>query len=159
MFSNLLNGSFISTDIIALVVLFIIFFSYALYFGKNRMISLILSFYPALYLFSSFPFTDKLIFMEGGIALLINQIVLFLIFLIPLDIIIGRYVSSAGYGGSKYLKMIGYSIALVVLVLVFSYSVVSLDSFYNFGSSVDNIFSNDYMFWLTLIPLAIILFL
>ncbi|MFA7216651.1 MAG: hypothetical protein WC095_01565 [Candidatus Paceibacterota bacterium] len=157
MFSNLLNGSFVSTDIIALLVLFIIFFSYSLYFGKNRIISLILAFYPALYLFSSFPFRDKLIFLQGDTMILINNIVLFLLFLVPLDIIIGRYISSIGYGGMKYLKITGYSLGLVVLVLIFSYSVVSLDSLYNFGSSVDNIFSNDYRFWLTLFPLAILL--
>lgn len=157
MFSNLLNGSIVTSDIIALLILFIVAFSYSLYFGKNRIISLILAFYPALYLFNSFPFRDKLIFLQGDTMILVNNIVLFLIFLIPLDIIIGRYVSSVGYGGMKYLRIAGYSIGLVVLVLIFSYSVVSLDSFYNFGSGVDNIFSNDYRFWLTLVPLAILL--
>ncbi len=152
------GGSYFSSDIFVLVVLFIIFFVYALYFGKSRIISLILAFYPAQLLFQNFPFLNSLLFMKGESLLLLNKVLIFLVFWIVLDILIGRYVfQDSGYGSMHYARLAGYAVAMVIIVMIFSYSIVSLDVVHNFSPSIDVIFTGaDRLFWWLLAPLALL---
>ncbi|OHB13335.1 MAG: hypothetical protein A2Y49_00545 [Candidatus Zambryskibacteria bacterium RIFCSPLOWO2_12_39_8] len=142
-----------------LVVLFIIFLAYTLFFGRKMMISLILAFYPATLLYKTFPFIQKLLVVSGDKFLIINKIVIFLVFLVPLFIIISRYISSeSSYTGSSHIiRTVGLAIVGVILILLFSYSTVSLDPIYNFSSSIDILFSTtDRVFWWNLAPLLVL---
>ncbi|MES2213278.1 MAG: hypothetical protein V4473_00380 [Patescibacteria group bacterium] len=165
MFSHFLtslktNGS-LTTDLIVLGIILLIFFFYGIYFGKNRLISLIVSFYPAMFLYGIFPFATKLMILHGGNLILLNKILIFLIFLIPLDIIIARFVSvDSGYGGAEHYLRIGVSaLILVALTLIFTYSVISFDSLYNFSSHIDALFTSTRIFWWYIAPFAILFFL
>src|SRR3989338_5836616 len=108
-----------SFDMAVLVVLFI-FFSYTLFFGRKMMISLILAFYPATLLYKTFPFIQKLLVVSGDKFLIINKIVIFLVFLVPLFIIISRYISSeSSYTGSSHIiRTVGLAIVGVILILL-----------------------------------------
>ncbi|KKR45459.1 MAG: hypothetical protein A3G47_00605 [Candidatus Zambryskibacteria bacterium RIFCSPLOWO2_12_FULL_39_45] len=148
-----------SFDMAVLVVLFIIFLAYTLFFGRKMMISLILAFYPATLLYKTFPFIQKLLVVSGDKFLIINKIVIFLVFLVPLFIIISRYISSeSSYTGSSHIiRTVGLAIVGVILILLFSYSTVSLDPIYNFSSSIDILFSTtDRVFWWNLAPLLVL---
>ena len=148
-----------SFDMAVLVVLFIIFLAYTLFFGRKMMISLILAFYPATLLYKTFPFIQKLLVVSGDKFLIINKIVIFLVFLVPLFIIISRYISSeSSYTGSSHIiRTVGLAIVGVILILLFSYSTVSLDPIYNFSSSIDILFSTtDRVFWWHLAPLLVL---
>jgi hypothetical protein len=150
-----------SMDAVVIVGLFILFFAYAMYFGRSRVISIILAFYPAQFLYEHFPFFDKLLLLKGESLLTLNKVVIFLLFFIPLDIIIARYIfSESEYGSSKVFRIAGFSLAGVILVLLFTYSVVSLDSLYNFNSMIDNLFSstNNIFYW-NLVPIILLFFL
>ena len=152
------GGSYFSSDIFILIVLFIIFFVYALYFGKNQIISLILAFYPAQLFYEHFPYLNSLLVLKGDPLLLLNKVLIFLIFWILLDILISRYVfQDSGYGSMHYARMAGYSVAMVILILIFSYSIVNLDLIHNFSSSIDVVFTGtDRLFWWHLAPLVIL---
>ena len=148
-----------SFDMAVLVVLFIIFLAYTLFFGRKMMISLILAFYPATLLYKTFPFIQKLLVVSGDKFLIINKIVICLVFLVPLFIIISRYISSeSSYTGSSHIiRTVGLAIVGVILILLFSYSTVSLDPIYNFSSSIDILFSTtDRVFWWNLAPLLVL---
>ena len=155
------GGTYFSSDIITLLVLFIIFFVYALYLGKNQIISLILAFYPAQLFYEHFPFLNSLLVLKGESMLLLNKIIIFLLFLIPLTILIGRYVfKDSGYGTMHYARMAGYSVAVVILILIFSFSVVSLDGIHNFSPSIDVLFNTkEHLFFWTLAPLGLLFIL
>lgn len=150
-----------SSDIFILVAVFVIFFIYALSFGKNSIISLILAFYPTQLLYEHFPFMNSLLVLKGDWLLLLNKVLIFLVFLIPLYILINRYVfHDSGYGGTHYARMIGYAAAMVIIVLIFSYSIISLDAIHNFSPSIDVLFTGtDRIFWWQLAPLAILFIL
>ncbi|MEI6843361.1 MAG: hypothetical protein WCK48_02555 [bacterium] len=154
------SGSF-TTDLFVLGAIFLLFFFYALYFGKSKIISLLISFYPAYFFYENFPFFDKLLFLKGDSLLILNKAAIFLLFLIPINIMVGRYIFSEFSGGSKhYFRIAGYALAGVVLVLIFSYRIVSLDSIYKFSPVVANFFvGTDRQFWATLVPLALLLLL
>ena len=158
--TNFLNGhgAIFGSDIFVLVALFVLFFCYALYFGKNTTIATILAFYPAQYFYQNFPFMNSLLVMKGDSLVLLNKVLIFLLFLIPLTILLGRYIfQDSGYGSSHYLRSAGYTAAMVILILLFSYSVVSLDSVHNFSPMVSNLFTGaDRIFFWHLAPLALL---
>jgi hypothetical protein len=152
------SGSYFSSDIVVLLVLFFVFLFYALYFGKNTIIATILAFYPAEFFYQNFPFMNSFLVLKGESLLLLNKVLIFLLFLIPLVILIGRYVfQDSGYGSAHYLRSGGYALAMVVLVLIFSYSIVNLDSVHNFSTSIDTLFSGaNHIFLWNLAPLALL---
>jgi len=155
------NGNLFSSDIFILIILFVFFFAYALYFGKNTVIATILAFYPAQYFYQNFPFMNSVLLLKGDPLLLLNKVLIFLVFLILLTILISRYIfQDSGYGSSHYLRMAGYAVAMVILVLLFDYSVVSLSLVHNFSPSVSSIFAGaDKIFWWHLAPLALLFIL
>lgn len=153
------SGS-LTTDIAVLFLVFIFFFVYALYFGKHRIISFLLAFYPAIFLYNQFPFIKSLTVLDGKL-LLLNQVAIFLLFLIPLDIIIGKYIFSDSMGGGgHYFRIAGYALGGVIMVLLFSYTVISLDAVYNFSSQIDAVFTpHSKTFWWSLAPIGLLFFL
>ena len=152
------GGSYFSSDIFVLIVLFLFFFCYALFFGKNMIIATILAFYPAQFFYQNFPFMNSLLVLKGDPLLLLNKVLIFLLFLVPLSILIGRYVfQDSGYGRAQYFHSILYALAMVILVLLFDYSVVSLSLVHNFSPSISVLFSGaDRIFWWNLSPLALL---
>lgn len=158
--SNFFNSGigYFSGDVVFIVTLFVIFFIYALYFGKNQIISLILAFYPAEIFYEHFPFLNSLLVLKGDSLLLLNKIAIFLVFWIVFDILINRYVfKDSGYGPAHYARMAGYSLAMVVLILIFSYSIVSLDAIHNFSPWIDALFTGaDRIFFWNLAPVALL---
>jgi hypothetical protein len=158
--SNFFNSGigYFSGDVIFLVTLFVVFFVYALYFGKNSIISVILAFYPAQFFYANFPFMNSLLVLKGDWPLLLNKVLIFLIFWVLLYILINRYVfHDSGYGGEHYVRMACYAIAMVIVVLIFSYSVVNLDAIHNFSPAIDALFAGaDHIFLWNLAPLVVL---
>ncbi len=162
MLAHIIPGaSVLTNDILVVVTLFVLFFAAGLYFGKGRLLSLVISFYPALFLYKLFPYAEKLTVLSGPQFLVLNKIGIFLLFLIPFDIIVSRFIfSESGYGGSLHImRVAGLSLAMTVLLLVFSYSTVSLDVFYNFSSTIDTLFVSGNIFWWMLAPFLILFFI
>jgi|GEM_PF-2988637 len=149
-------GSIVTSDILVLAVIFIIFFAYAL-FSKDRIISFILAFYPAAYLFKLFPYVNTLVVLSGDRAILINKIVIFLIFLIPTSIVVNRYIFSESFHRSTGMfRSGGYALAFVIEILIFYYSILSLAAIYAFSPAISSLFSTpDRIFWWSLAPLLI----
>jgi hypothetical protein len=135
-------GHFLKGDMLFFVVGFILFLVFALYAGKGRVISVILAYYPASILFNTLPFINKLLVLQGNM-LVLNKIAIFLIFLVPLSIIINSYIFSESMhsGAQHLLRTAGLALILLVLTVAFSYSVVNYDAFHNFTSSTDVLFS------------------
>jgi len=151
--------SVLTSDIVALGVIFAVFLAYIMFFGRNMMISLILAFYPSTLLYKTFPFIDKLMIVQGERLLIINKGVIFLIFLVPLTIIISRYVlSESVYTGSSHIiRTLGFALAGLIMVLLFSYGIVNLDPLHNFSISVDALFVGaDKIFYWNLAPLLLL---
>ena len=101
---------------------------------------------------------ENLLLLKGEPLLLLNKVLIFLLFLVPLTILIGRYVfQDSGYGSAHYLRCAGYALSMIILILLFSYSIVSLDSVHNFSPMISNLFTGaDRIFWWHLAPLALL---
>ncbi len=147
-----------SSDALYLISIFIILYACSMYFGRGRIVSMIVSFFPAMLLFNSFPFIDKLIFFEAGGLLALNKLAIFLIFFIPISIIVSRFIfSSSEYSDYPILKNGVLAFSALIVVLVFSYSVVSLDALHNFSPQIDALFSGEgKTFYWNLLSLALL---
>jgi hypothetical protein len=142
-----------------LLIVFLIILGIAYYFGRGFIVSLIISFYPATILFKLFPFMDKAIFADGAKLLLLNKLGLFLLFLIPITIIVNRFMFSAGdySGGENILRLAGLSLAFLVVLVLFSYNTVNYDVFHNYSSQIDSIFgASGREFYWVLAPIALL---
>ena len=154
--SNLLN---ISSDAVFFVTVFVLLFMYTMYFGRGKMVSLILAFYPATFFYNTFPFLDKVIVLYGPQLIVLNKLAIFLFFLVPLAIIIDRFIfSTSEYTGSSHiLRMIGLALAGVVMIIIFSYTTVNFDSLHDFGGGIDALFAggNSFFYW-NLVPIVLL---
>ncbi len=146
-------------DATFLLIIFLIILGTAYYFGRGFIVSIIISFYPATILFKLFPFMDKVIFADGVNLLLLNKLGLFLLFLIPITIIVNRFMFTAGEynGGENILRLAGLSIAFIIIIVLFSYNTLSYDVFHNYSSQIDAIFGapGREFYWI-LAPLALL---
>lgn len=151
-----------SADLGFILVLFVFIMGIAYFIGRSSLISLILSFYPATLLFKTFPFISKVIFLKGDVLETLNKVGLFLLFLIPITIIVRRFIFSLSdyTKGEGLLRLFGLSIAFLILVVFFSYNVVNYDVFHDFEPQIDTIFTiTDSQFYWNIAPIALLAFL
>ena len=148
--------SVLSGDIVFIFVVFIIAFICAMYFGKNRIVSIILAFYPTTLLYNNFPFLNKFLLFNGDKGLVINKILLFLVLFLLVNIAINKYVALYDVSSSTF-RNGGLALAILLLIILFSYSVVNFDLFHDFSNSIDTLFTGpDRVFWWSLAPLLIL---
>lgn len=142
-----------------MLIFFLIFFAYVMYFGRGMLVSFLIAFYPATILYKSFPFLDKLTVLSGDKLILLNKIGIFLLFLIPLTIIIDRYILSLSdyMAPTVILRNIGLALSAVVLIVLFSYSTLNYDLLHDFSPKIDSLFtSNHSTFYWSLAPIALL---
>lgn len=159
----------VSTDVLALAIAFIAFFAYSIYFGRNRTVALVFSYYPAVLLYQNFPFLSKLMLAgNGNIAVTLNKVVIFLIFFVPLNIIISRFIfiESIHLGKPNMLhnmhifRNIGLSVVCVTIAILFSYTIIDINAIHNFGGGIDVLFATPVRVWaMNLLPLVLLAFL
>ena len=153
---------YFSSDATFIIAIFAIVFALGLYFGKARLVAFILSIYPATFLYNNFPFLGKLVVLHGEKLTALNEIVIFLLFLIPLNIIIDRYIFSESTGGGLIgtAKVGGLALAVTLLIVIFSYNTLSYDVFHNFSDQIDLLFATPArLFYWNLVPIALLAFL
>ena len=165
-FSKVINiANSFSSDVLVLVVAFIIFFAFSVYFGRNRTVSLVFAYYPAVLLYKSFPYLDKLIFAHGDQLVTLNKIIVFLVFFVPLYIIISRFIFIESLHLSRpnfmhnihLVRNLGLSMVCLSIFVLFSYTVISLNAFHHFSPLIDNLFSTPIRsFYLNLVPLILL---
>jgi hypothetical protein len=152
------GGTYLSSDLFILLLIFAFFFAYALYLGKNTIIATILAFYPAQFFYQNFPFMNSFLVLKGEPLLLLNKVLIFLLFLVPLVILLSRYIfQDSGYGSSHYFRMAGYALAMIILLLIFDYSIVNLGLVHNFSPTISTLFEGQSRVFLwNLAPLALL---
>ncbi|HZS42872.1 MAG TPA: hypothetical protein VFA52_01500 [Candidatus Paceibacterota bacterium] len=152
---NSLTHSY-GADLSILVILFILTAVYGLYWGKQRLVSLILAFYPAILLFLNFPYVNNLLLIKATAGqIFVSKCVIFLIFLIPIHLIFNRFVfGDFGFNSNrKFLQAAILSISILILIIVFFYRVVPLTNVYSVSLPLARYLSTskDFFWWL-LVP-------
>ena len=139
----------LSTDTLLIVLLLVGFLITTLYLGKSWTISFIFSLFIANILFERIPFDLPL---ENGWYVFGTIILLALV----ITSVVKRFISSdfPYKNRKKYTQSIILSVALVTTLLS-----TGLTQAYTFSPLISKWFTGDFLFWTSLIPLAILLFL
>ena len=148
-----------SGDAIFLITLVVLFLALGLYIGKGKLVSLILSFYPTTLLFNTFPFMSRAVLLHGDKLVVCNKLAIFLLFFIPINIIVDRYVFAESFGSStsNALKVAGLALAVTILLVLFSYTTINYDVFHNFSAQIDLLFSTPArLFYWNLVPIVLL---
>lgn len=148
--------SFITTysfDVAIIVAVFLLLAFYGFWLEKNRLTSLILSFYTASFLFSNCFFRSEItIFGESGIKLLLSQAVLFVALLIVSILILNRVIKGRfpPSGIKRWLKIAILSLAGTGFMLSLSYHALPAGEIYSFSAPVASLFepANMFFWWL-----------
>ncbi len=150
----------LSSDTLILIILATIFLFIGLRIGKNTLVSIILSLYLSVLLYSNSFFVNSLIFVSKDPAKLFwNHLAIFALFFVPIYLILSKIISVEGDRGPLKLLKIGI-LALVstgLLIAIF-YHVLSIAPIYNFSSAIDNLFASSRAFTIWLILPLITMF-
>lgn len=152
----------LSTDTIIILIILGLSIGYTFYFGKDKIISLILSFYLASFIYENFYFINKLIIYKSTPTFLFfNHLTIFLIFFFIICLFLNKIIL-IDHSYSKIKKII-HSILLggsfTGLVLLGSYHIISIEKIYNFSPTIDKVFygANEFTIWL-IVPFVVFLF-
>lgn len=147
-----------SLDFIIIVGTFFVLVFFAFQFGKDKIISLILSLYITLLVYLNFPYMD-LVIVEG--KELISHIVVFLIFLFLINMIMKRMIL-ADFPNDimhKWFEVVVLGAVATTLLLAFIYHVLPVFAVHDFSPDVDRFFAtSDLFFWWLVAPFIAMFF-
>jgi len=148
----MINIGFISLDILILVVIFFVLFFSGIKSGKKLLISLIVSVYPSLLIFSNFPYVN----FEAGMP---EAISFLFIYIIMVTIMIKIINKKKVY--TTFRKITDYSALaftyIILLVSISSNYITSLQNLYTFSGVIPNFINRIDFGLLLIIPIVVIL--
>jgi hypothetical protein len=148
-------------DIIIILIIFGLFLAYGLWRGKNSLVSLVLCFYPALVLFSEFPYASNLIFWkQNAFEVSVSYLILFVIAFIFIRFSFHKVLTSHAYSTGGVLAIAIISAASTGFLLALQYHLPGLHNLHTYSSQLSNLLISPlfYFLWLIAPALAVLLF-
>lgn len=151
-----------SSDAVVILALFAGATAFGLFFGKHKLVSIILTFYPTALIFRSIPYFKKILsttpltFSEA-----FAQIAVFFAVFIPIYFILSHFISTE-FSFSRIRKVIEACLlgfVATVLAIFSSYHIINLQKIYNFSTGIDSLFLSSTVFWWLLAPFVALFFL
>lgn len=147
-----------SLDVLIITGTFLVLVFFAFQFGKDKIISIIISLYITLLIYLNFPYTD-LVILEG--KELISNIGIFLVFLFLIYMIVKRMIL-ADFPGDlmhKWFEVIVLGAVATTLMLAFVYHVLPVFAVHDFSPDVDRFFAtSELFFWWLVAPFIAMFF-
>ena len=150
----------ISLDFIIVAALFAVIFFFVWRRGIADGGAALMSIYIAGFLYQNVP-VDRLVLFSGsaGMATFSKMIIFGVIFAVVWWLVARTLLLSLGGGGRSLFVSGGLALAIVLLLLAYSYHLIALEPLYNFGPLFDRFLAPEQHFlWLLLAPLAVLLF-
>lgn len=149
----------ILSESIYLILVFLFFFFYATFHGRQALMNLIIGLYFALLLSLEFPHYQTLLGAGGAGSESIIKIIIFVAFAILGTLFFARIMPDEFR--EKRFESLGrkslVALAATVLVMIFSYHVLPVTEFVTPGSPINALFGNAaYFFYWLLVPLMIL---
>lgn len=142
-----------------LIVVFLGFFFYATFRGRQALINVIVGLYFALLISLEFPYYETFGSSGGDGSESIIRLVLFAVFTILSTMLFHRIMPDEFE--EKKFESVGKKLLLAaaatVLVMIFSFHVLPITEFITPGSPINALFGNgQYFFWWLLAPLVVL---
>ncbi|MDQ3089917.1 MAG: hypothetical protein M3Q24_02065 [bacterium] len=129
-------------------------------FGKSVLVSIILSLYITIFLYSNTFLTDKLFFTNSGETMFLwNTLAILGIFFVPIYILIRRFVQTEfGRGSLGLLKLLLLSASTALFIMAILYQKLPIDDLYRFSPDISSLLGGEISYTLLLLAPLIILF-
>lgn len=149
----------ILSEFLYLIVVFLFFFFYSTFKGRQALINLIVGLYFALLISLEFPYYEALVGSAGAGSESALKLGLFIVFAILATIFFTRIMPDEFKEerfeslGKKSLV----ALAATIVVMIFSYHILPVTEFITPGSPINALFGHaEYFFWWLLAPLVIL---
>lgn len=142
-----------SADFLGFIVIALIIGGFAIYFGRDRLMSLTAALYAAIPLYNAFPYTDFITTPLLSIALYV--------FLVLAGIIAFSGLSAFMASSSlEFLNVIVLSVVTAGMIIAVSIHILPVQEFYTFSAPTQALFASSEAFFLWLVaPLVGLYFL
>jgi len=151
----------LSLDVIIILVALAFFLVFALWRGKSRGISILLSVYLSGFILSVFPYWDLLIADISTNSAVIKLVVFGVIFVFLYSVL--KAIVFANFPESIFLKWLEaflLSIGTTALLLFNWHSVLADNTLYSFSPKITDILSSQvWFFWVLVLPLLVLYFM
>ena len=158
---NLVSG--VSADVFGVVGFIILLTALGLSKGKDNLIVMMLSIYPAALITEHFPYYDSMSLGSGTLANVLGPLLIFIIVTVTSFFIFKNYIDTNYQHHSfwRFVEVIILAIANIGLFITVLYHIVGIESFYNFSFVFDSLFTSNLamLFWLVLPIISIPLFI
>ncbi len=147
----------VTLDVIVLAIVLVVFASIGFYFGRGKLIALVLAFYPAVLLYEAFPYVEKFTFWRGSVGQvgLSHLLIFFILFIVCYLVIHSVYHDDITISGGERMMQIGVlSLSLLIVGMVLTHIVIPITGVYDFTPTVAGLFRNNLYFWWLIAPLA-----
>lgn len=145
---------------LALIIVVAALTALSYYRGKRVLLSLIVSFYPAAALYAAFPYkASALLFKGNSEQIFYSHAIIFLVFFVFAYFAVGKIVHSEGShnGISGFMEALLLSVSIVLLTVALSFHILPARDIYGFSSQIENFFTQDLGYFVSMIvPIAAI---
>lgn len=145
---------------LVLIISFAVIALFAFYKGKRVLFGVITSFYPAIVIYSAFPYIDNVILSKDTkLHLFLSHLLVFFIIFIPIFFAVQRVTHSSGsrIGIKGFVDAILLSVSIIALSIVLTLHILPARDIYNLTSSMLKFFNSPLGYFLSLaIPLGVI---
>jgi len=153
----------LSTDVFILAICFAVFLVFGLYFGKGKLISLLLAFYPAAFLFSIFPYLSLMVPAKTApLQQVVIESVVFGVFFLAIYYFLQRliWLDFSFSTVAKFVEAGILSLSGVILVILYMKVVVPFGGVYSFSGWIAPLFATkNLIFWWFFAPLVALFFI
>lgn len=151
-----------SSDTFVVLALIAILSGYGLFAGKHRLVSFIVSLYPAAFIFRLIPFFKDILGQTSATGQdVLVKLVIFALILVPIHLVMASFISTE-FSLSRIKKFIEAGVlglAGTAVLIAFSYQVVNISKLYNFSAGIDALFISGNFFWWLLASFVALFFL
>lgn len=146
-----------ASDVAVVILMIAIFILYAVIRGTGLLHLIALSLPIAGFLYSVFPYKDAVLSFVPEYLDPWGLVLVFVVFVLFALWSLYRIIGPAN-GGKGALQVVVTAVVLTLMIIFFSYHVISLENLYNFGESFDSFFSSTTNFFWALALALLALF-
>lgn len=150
---SLINITLVVTTLLLTVISF--------YRGRGVLFSAIVSFYPAIALYASFPYTQKFIFFkENTEQIFYSHVLIFAVFFIIVFLVSRQIIHAEGHriGFRKVLDSLLLSVSVVLLTTALCFHILPSRDIFNLSRDIQNFLTSDLGYFISMLAPTLVVY-
>lgn len=149
-----------ASEIAYFLIVFGVLFMFAVVWGRQAIINIIVALYLALLISIEFPYYDQVLgSLSGAVSLSVAKLSIFLVFTMLATILCFRIMPDEfrEMKLESLSKKFLHALSATILIMVFSFNVLPVTEFLTPGTPLQTLFApQEYFFWWLVLPLVLL---